>query len=100
MPEAVRTLETLVSRATSAVQRGDADAATDESTAPAGDAPGGTGSAEAAGTTSDDAQPESRPPLYGCTNCDRTYVGGSMSTCSNCGSEVEEVPDEQELGLL
>lgn len=97
MSGAVRTIETLVSRATSAVQRGGTDAATDESVS-AGDV---TDSTQAASTdASDDAQSDDRPPLYGCTSCDRTYVGGSMSSCSKCGSEVEEVPDEKELGLV
>ena len=35
--------------------------------------------------------------LFHCKQCDVTYIGQDMETCSSCGNCVAEIPNKKEL---
>lgn len=46
------------------------------------------------------AREERTTELFHCDSCGVTYVSKEMDTCSQCETDVESVPTEQDLGLL
>jgi rubrerythrin len=47
------------------------------------------------------ADAEDRPSteLYDCPTCERTYISERMESCPNCGTSVDPIPNEGDLGL-
>lgn len=53
------------------------------------------------GAPADDEEGGDRPAssLFECPACDAVYVGTDPQSCPECGSPVERVPNERELGI-
>lgn len=58
------------------------------------------GSNEQDGIESSEPEQQVSTTLFHCDACNCTYVGEEMETCSDCGGDLEVVPDEHELGIL
>jgi rubrerythrin len=49
----------------------------------------------------DPARPETQQStqLYRCSECAKTYVSSALESCPECGSTLEAVPNERDLGM-
>ncbi len=45
------------------------------------------------------ADPQTSSGLYECPVCETVYISEGMQSCPECEESVENVPNEQELGL-
>jgi DNA-directed RNA polymerase subunit RPC12/RpoP len=54
---------------------------------------------DSGGDPGGEAADPARTHLYECPDCGTVYVASELESCSDCGTDVDRIPSERDLGF-